>query len=135
MAAGTVTATKSAYNAHGQGEPKTLTIAWTSDASGAVNGNLSPRIAGEIIQIETNPGSPAPTDNYDAVLLDAAGFDVARGLLTDRDTITTETVVPIIETTLGANVYGNRVWVASTLELQILNAGVSKQGVVTVLYH
>ncbi len=41
---------------------------------------------------ETNPGDTAPIDNYDIVINDADGLDMAGGVLMNRDTSTTEGV-------------------------------------------
>jgi hypothetical protein len=53
---------------------------------------------GFLIKVVTNPGSVAPTDNYDIKLFDPddAAFDAAAGLLLDRDTANTEQVYPLI---------------------------------------
>lgn len=134
MAAGAVVDTHSAFNSGQPGAVKTLTLAWTSDGSGNVNGILSRRINGQIVGIETDPGTPAPTDNYDAVLITEAGVDAAGGYLANRDTTVSEGVIPIVETLVGSNPYGSLVWVESTLELRITNAGASKQGRVLVHY-
>lgn len=134
MAAGAVVDTHSAFDAGNPNGVKVLTLAWTSDGSGNVNGILSRRINGRIVRIETDPGTPAPTDNYDAVLLDSGGVDVAQGGLANRDTVTSENITPVVETVVGANTYGNLVWLNSQLELRITNAGASKQGRVLVSY-
>ncbi len=41
---------------------------------------LTPKISGRLLALETNPGSPAPTTNYDIVLDDAEGHDVLEGV-------------------------------------------------------
>lgn len=45
---------------------------------------------GRILDIISNPGATAPTDNYDVALLDGDGFDLLGGAGADRDTAVTE---------------------------------------------
>lgn len=52
--------------------------------------SLNVHIDGTIIGIETNPGTTAPTDNYDITLVDPDGLDRLGGAGLDRDTATTE---------------------------------------------
>jgi len=47
-------------------------------------------ISGALLAIATNPGSPAPTDNYDITLVDGDGLDRLNGVGVDRDTTTSE---------------------------------------------
>jgi len=79
------------------------------------------KLTGYIRKIVTNPGATAPTDNYDITLLDADGIDVAAGSLLDRDTTTSEAVVP------AAPIY-----IDSEITLTIANAGNNKLGVVKI---
>jgi len=60
--------------------------------------------SGCIAKVNTNPGSTAPTDNYDITLTDADGVDLMGGELADRDTANSEAAVPKIDTTFGCNV-------------------------------
>ena len=119
---------------------KYVTWAWTSDVSGAdVSGGAGLTtfsVSGEVLRITTDPGSPAPSANYDVVINDQDGIDVAMGFLADRHTTTTESVVPRYRGTLPANggAYSAPVFTAGPLELVITNAGTSKQGVVRLYY-
>ena len=54
---------------------------------------------GCITFVETNPGSPAPTDDYDITLVDQYGLDVMGGELADRDTADTEQAAPKVDGT------------------------------------
>jgi hypothetical protein len=47
---------------------------------------------GCLFYVITNPGSPAPTDNYDITVLNSDGIDMAGGQLVDRDTANSEDV-------------------------------------------
>lgn len=66
---------------------------WVADSGGACS--CTPiTIDGEILRVVTDPGSPAPTDNYDIVANDEDGFDILGGGLANRDTANSEAVVP-----------------------------------------
>jgi hypothetical protein len=106
------------------------TLTWTSDGSGDSSQTVS--INGTILRYTTNPGSAAPTDNYDTTLTDADGYDVLGGDGVDRDTANTESFVPVILGGDGTTVFP--VVVAGTLTLTIANAGSAKNGTV-VIYH
>lgn len=82
-----------------------ITMSWTADAAaGTVPATATTwPINGWILKVTTNPGTTAPTDNYDITLTDRDGFDVMNGLLVDRDTANTEAVYPTI--TQGAVTY------------------------------
>lgn len=129
--AGTVTITQPRA---GAGGIKRVVFTWTSDASGNATGTTGNAIDGEIVRVVTNPGATAPSDNYDVVITDADGVDVLGGAGANRDTANSEQTIPLLETTVGAATYGNRIVVDGPLSLSISNAGDSKQGVVTVYY-
>jgi len=57
---------------------------------------MTHRIDGYIVAFETDPGSTAPTDNYDITFNDDLGLDVMGTALNNRDTSTTEITKPII---------------------------------------
>jgi len=73
---------------------KVYSIAWTANASGAVY-TTDARLAwsGVVERITTDPGSPAPTDNYDITFSDPRGTDPFFGLTQNRDTVNTEDVI------------------------------------------
>lgn len=80
--AGSITVTTSEV-AGGAGV-REYSIAWTSDASGAVSGNTVVLGAGTIIAVEFVPGAGGvqPTDLYDVTFTDAEGvnmFDAGDG--------------------------------------------------------
>lgn len=78
------------------GGKKTITLSWIADAADhtvpdATINAAAQRIEGwYLYSAETNPGAVAPTDDYDIVITDADGLDIAKGLLMNRDTATTE---------------------------------------------
>lgn len=105
-----------------------ITYTWTADVSdGSVPAQASPVINGDVILVVTNPGTPAPTDNYDVTLTDEDGVDVMGGALADRDQSNSEQAKPIINSEAVDR------FVDGTLTLSISNNSVnSAQGVVKV---
>ena len=116
MAAGTMTLTEV-----GHGSVKKIRAAWTS-GTGAEGGTASATTtlpySGRCIALVTDPGSTAPTDNYDLVVTDVDGDDVLVGAGMNRDTANTEVVS---EASLGG-VAGSK------LTFSITNAGDAKEG-------
>lgn len=82
-------------------------------------------IEGRIQKLVTNPGTPAPTDNYTVTLVDQNGLDVLYGVGANRDTANTESAVdllspglnPVVDEsdTLTLTISGNSVHSAQTL--------------------
>lgn len=80
--------------------------------------------------IVTNPGSPAPTDNYDVYLYDTDGVDVAGGMLVNRDTSNAEQIIPKLDTV--NSLYGSRL-VTTALSIAISGTtATSATGTVTI---
>lgn len=82
----------------GTGKIKTLTIDVTTDAAGGQE-----RLRLELPEyvfiwyVETNPGSTAPTDDYDLAIYNEMGIDVMGGALNNRDTANSERAEPYID--------------------------------------
>jgi hypothetical protein len=122
FAAGTVTQKVDKYpNANLQ----VLTFSWTADAAAATipstatsDANTQAIIGWYVWAIETDPGSTAPTPNYDIVINDANGFDIAGGQLANRSATATERVIPKLDAT--ASLYGASL-INSALTLVITN--------------
>lgn len=110
-------------------EYRVIVMTWIGDASdGSVpNTDTLESINGCVALVVTDPGSTAPTDNYDIVLNDDFGVDIMGGELANRDTANTEQVVPKMDAVYGCRpVYGK-------LQLQITNQSVSSgNGVVYI---
>lgn len=112
----------------------------TDDATGSVAGTTR-KISGELIKIVTDPGSAAPSANWDVVLTDEKGVDlsihmddVAIAALIARHTSTTlETYLPL-EDTAGTGRVGAWPVVCDKLTVTIGNAGNSKDGQVIIYY-
>jgi len=92
-----------------------LALAWQADPNGALTATASNRsIDGYVIQVVTNPGATAPTDNYDIALNNSDGADVCGGALADRDTATSEIALPKPD---GTNYV--EAWVSGILTLAV----------------
>ena len=104
---------------------KSVQWSWTSDSSGDVSGTDTDAISGRAYRWATNPGSTAPTDDYDIVVNDADALDVAAGVLADRDTSNSEQAYP------AANTYHI---FDGPLSLVVSSAGNAKEGVLTMYY-
>ena len=78
---------------------KVITISWVADnTTGSVpNLTIDVNLYGiegwYLYSAETNPGTTAPTDNYDIVINDTEGVDIAGSLLNNRDETNTELVL------------------------------------------
>ena len=76
---------------------KAVTVSFTGDASdGTVPDTTLNDMCGYIMKIVSNPGSTAPTDNWDFVLNDSDGVDVLGGAGANRDTTNSEQVYPTV---------------------------------------
>lgn len=110
-----------------------LSLAWTSDASGAVSGTDSSVVSGEILRVTFVPGAGAvqPTDLYDLTLLDEDGVDVLQGLGANLSNANTTSVAPL----LGDGTAADSVHVAvdGPLSLVVAAAGNAKSGTL-ILY-
>jgi len=112
----------------------------TDDTTGSVAGTTT-KISGELIKIVTDPGSDAPTANWDVVLTDEEGVDlsihmddVAIAALIARHTTTSlETYLPL-EDTAGTGRVGAWPVVCDKLTVTVNNAGNSKTGQIILYY-
>lgn len=115
-------------------------VDWTSDsATGAVTGTTR-KIVGALVKGVTDPGTAAPTDNYDIVITDEEGVDVlaacvAAGRLADRDTANSEQAYFFVENVdtapLATSVHPV---VCDQLTIAVTNAGNSKTGQLVLYY-
>lgn len=53
-------------------------------------------VNGIVIAVETDPGTTAPTDNYDLTITNARGADIMGTALNNRDTANTEIACPTL---------------------------------------
>jgi hypothetical protein len=98
------------------------------------------KIVGELVKIQTDPGSVAPTDNFDVVITDPEGIDVLAGCmnaatLLTRDTANTEETYLYLKeasaTPIGIASYPV---VCDPLTVSIANAGNAKTLQVILYY-
>jgi hypothetical protein len=112
----------------------------TDDTTGSV-AVTTRKIVGELIKIVTDPGSAAPTADWDVVLTDEEGVDlsihmddVAIAALIARHTTTTlETYLPL-EDTAGTGRIAAWPVVCDKLTVTVNNAGNSKTGQIIIYY-
>lgn len=109
-----------------------ITIAWTSDASGAVSGTTFSVPRGELLQAKFVPSSTAqPTADYDVTLVDSDGVDYLAGVGADLSNTEASIVVPLVG---NGTASVHRPWIDGTepLELRVSNAGNAKAGTVVL---
>jgi hypothetical protein len=108
----------------------TVYVKWTSATGGTVSQKISELLSGKIVELITNPGATAPTDNYDITLVSAlSGHDLLEGNGADRDTANTEQTLVFMERTIGVNVYGDNPAInEGGATFTIANAGDEKIG-------
>jgi hypothetical protein len=97
----TVTKTAKAFGKNGR-LMEVVQIDFVGDASTGSVPDTSLTISGYVYKVITNPGSTAPTANYDIVLGDAedSTLDALASALLNRHTTTTEQVYPKIAGTI-----------------------------------
>jgi len=125
--AGTVTATyKQGDHIH------RIEFACTADAEAHTfpDTTLYP-IEGWLLALETNPGSTAPTNEYNITLIDAEGHDVLEGVGEDRSESDTQKAVIIYSSTdIHPAVDRN-----DTLTLKIADNSVNSATTKVILYY
>lgn len=102
-----------------------VSVTFTADSSG--NASRTVALSGFVFRVVTNPGTPAPTANYDITLIDIDGIDTIQNLLQNRHTINSEEV-----TFCGANALtvGPPIHVNGNYVLTVANAGNGGNGVI-----
>jgi len=109
-----------------------LTVGWTSNGGGVSEAisaaNMKELIGKNLAQFVTDPGSPAPDDNYNFTLLDAYGVDILGGEGLLRHTTTSQQGIPALK----SGVYGDRI-IDTALTFTIDTAGSEKKGA-AILY-
>ena len=120
--AGSVTITYSSHDT-----VKYVQWVWTSDGSGDMSGTDTADVNGRVLRWASNPSSTAPSANYDIVVNDEDGIDIAAGGLANRHTSTSEQVLTGGDAKDGAAFAGK-------LSLVVSNAGDSKIGTLRMYY-
>lgn len=103
-----------------------VTIAWTADASAATVPTTDVDLYGYVQKVITNPGSTAPTANYDIDFKDPedSALDAFALALNNRHTTTTEQVYPMIAGAPGT-VTSRPVFLAGTYAFTLTNNAVN----------
>ena len=112
------------------GNIERIEIRWTSNASGAFTESIP--LHGVILRVVTDPGSPAPTDNYDVTLVDEFGLDLLAGQGANRDTTNTEAFCPGAPLNDGTTASVLPIGHLGNATVTIQNAGDSKAGTVVI---
>jgi hypothetical protein len=103
---------------------------WTSAVGGGQTQTID--VSGIICRVTTNPGSTAPTDNYDLTLVDEDGLDLFAGQGADRDTTNSESFCPGVPLKDGTTTSVVPVAHVGVATLTIANAGDAKVGKVLI---
>lgn len=110
------------------GDLSVIVADWVADAADASVPNTDLGLVnGFVTMVTTNPGTPAPTDNYTLGIYDEDGIDVLGGSADDCDTSVSEQWFPLVGTeVVERQVHGQ-------LQLRIADQAVnSAQGQVKV---
>jgi len=117
-----------------------VTLTWQSASDGSVSQALGGLdydwlnvLRGMyLVKMVTDPGSAAPTDDYDITLLDDDGLDVLGGAGGNRDTANNEVAHPTPDgSNINLDIAGP---IDGDLDLTIANAGDTKTGVVKLIF-
>lgn len=104
--AGSVTVTTTTRALNSGKKIKVVNIAWTADVAAAtVPDTVLNDLKGYLVKVITNPGSTAPTANYDIMLLDYddSTVDAANAAIVNRHTTSSEIVLPTVPPLLCGN--------------------------------
>lgn len=125
------------------GGVRRILIDWTSDdTTGAVTATTK-KISGRLLKVVTDPGTAAPTANYDIAITDDESVDVLSGLggtggtapsLANRHTSNTEVVHLVAEDSVTNPLPGSQPFVCSALTVAVTNAGNSKEGQIIIYW-
>lgn len=127
--AGTVVVTT---HAQGRRRVRRIVLTATGDAAdGSFPATVLPAFEGRIVEVRTNPGTTAPTDNYDIAITDQNGVDRLQGLAANRDTTNSETA-PVVYSGTAINPV---VELGDVLTLAITNNSVNSAVIVIELVY
>lgn len=110
-----------------------VTLTLTGDASdGTIPATaLTAKIGGRLLALQTNPGSTAPSNNYDITLIDGQGYDVLEGVGANRSSSNTQKAHIIFSGTSVNPPVANE----DTLTLTIAGQSVNNADIVVRLYY
>src|SRR4051812_32088221 len=130
---GTVSESFAFPQGHKPGVINKLTLAWTSASDGTATFTTS-KINGTILRCATNPGSAAPTDDWDVTLTDEDGLDVLAGQGANRDTTNSEHFCPGLPLKDGTTTSVVPIVVNGPLALSVSGAGSAKTGTIVIYF-
>ena len=120
-----------------QGAIRKVIIDWVSAADGSVTATTA-KIVGTLIKAVTNPGTAAPSANYDIAIADGESVDVlaaCQSNLANRHTSTTEQVYFLVLDAAGTPLAQSvHPVVCDVLSVAVTNAGDSKEGRIVLFY-
>lgn len=112
-----MTVTRSDGGVAGSSRLTRFRCSWTTDSA---SGTFDLQTPGYIICVDTDPGTVAPTDNYDIAITNDLGIDLCGTSTLNRDTTTAERVRP-----LDANSLTSIEPAMGTITVAVTNAGAS----------
>jgi hypothetical protein len=133
--AGTVTITRTPLKSANDTYFEKVVIDWVADASAATVPNTTVSgLYGFLLKAITNPGSTAPTANYDIAFGDPEDttLDALGGLLQNRHTSNTEAVYGIAKN--GTDVAPFPIFLAGDYQFQLTNNAVNSATGRVILY-
>ena len=110
----------------------------TDDADGTASGTTVLPVNGELIKIVTDPGSAAPSANWDVVLTDdnglnpLAGIQNAAALLARHTTNTEQTYLQLLNADITPIGIAAFPLVTGLLTIAVANGGNSKTGTIAI---
>jgi hypothetical protein len=112
-----------------------VTVAWTADAANALIPSLLLPLQGYLIKAVTNPGTPAPSSNYDIALGDPEdqALDALNGALANRHATLAEQVYPM-HAGFPATVSSHTIFLSGTYSLAVSNNAVNSAAGRVALY-
>lgn len=124
-----------------QGRIRKIIIDFLTDDAAGTATVTTRAISGELIKVVTDPGSTAPSDNWDVVLTDDEGVDLSVHLsdaaiaaLIARDTANSEETYLPLEDEAGTARIGLWPVVCGPLTVSLANAGNAKTAQVIIYY-
>ena len=107
---------------------------WTSSATQTAQLTFNQYVSGTVGRLATDPGSPAPTADYDIYIYDEDGWDILNGAGVDRHTSTSEQVYPVATGTVATTGLV-QIDFAGLLRFVVQAAGTAKLGKARLYYH
>ncbi len=98
-----------------------IVFQWTSNSAGTVTGTTTSRYTGAVGRIVFDPGTPAPSDNYDIAIYDQNSYDILNSRGLNKDSVATSQIDSMFSSVAN-----------SKLTFVVVNAGDSTSGSVAL---